>query len=167
MNISLKKFIALALALVMCMSITTTAFASETSNNAIPENATRHEIHLTLEPEASTDENGGAQTYIWGNPGMNLIDHHTASTASFTVTDRYFAYEMNAIIYDGSTTTQPYSVALKYVNAGIIANMSGIADGTNYKLDWIDLDLDGDYYFQVTNDTDYILSVDIIYYSWN
>ena len=171
MTKKLKSIIVLTLAFAMCLALNSTAFAAEsTTPEGIPEYATRHEMQLTLFPEgyegdeATTD---GMQSYIWGNPSMNLIYHHTASTSSFYVSDRYFAYEMEAIPIDGVPTTQGYYVAFKPQAGGIKASMSGYADGSNYKLDWIDIYTDGNYYFEVTNNTDYILSINIIYYSWN
>jgi hypothetical protein len=166
----IKTFIALTLALVMCLGLSTTAFAAETNDSGIPENATRHEIQITLAPEESLEGNivnGGAQTYAWGNPSMNLIYHHTATTSSFYISERYFAYEMNAIPLSGVATNQTYTIALKASGAGNITSMYAAADGVTHKLDWIDLNNDAYYYFEVTNNTDYILVIDIIYYSWN
>lgn len=166
----IKTFIALTLALAMCLGLSTTAFAAETNDSGIPENATRHEIQITLAPEESLEGNivnGGAQTYAWGNPSMNLIYHHTATTSSFYISERYFAYEMNAIPLSGVATNQTYTIDLKVQNAGTKTSMYAPANGVTYKKDWIDLDTDTYYYFEVTNDTDYILVIDIIYYSWN
>lgn len=166
----MKKFLSLLLTISMVFCFSTAVFAAEDTSNAIPENATRHTIELSLAPgEAIGDDNSnsGVSPYIWGDPSMSLVDHHSAYTSSFYVSDKYFAYEMEALTVDGGETQQGYGVAFEHINGGVIASMSGHADGSIYKADWITINTDGYYRFLVTNNTDYYLTVSIVYYSWN
>ena len=157
-----KSIFALTLALILCFS--TVAFASEDTAAGIPEYATKHTLEITLNPE---DEYSVAPC-IWGDPSVSMIDHHTVNTSSFYVSDRYFAYEMEAIPASGVATSQGYTVSLVYSGANAVkASMSGNADGGLYKKDWITISTDGNYYFRITNNTDYVLNVYITYYSWN
>lgn len=169
----MKKFISILLTFVMTLCTFTFAVSAEESeNNGIPENATRHTIALTLNPEEiySGEIGNGDNTaspYIWGDPSLSMADNHVAYTNSFYVSDRYFAFEMEGFLYNDAISDESYCVALEYVGAGVIASMSGYADRSLYKLDWIDIYSDGNYRFMVTNNTDYILTVYITYYSWN
>lgn len=156
-----KSIFALTLALILCFS--TVAFASEDTAAGIPEYATKHTLEITLNPE---DEYSVAPC-IWGDPSVTMIDNHTVDLSSFYVSDRYFAFEMEGIPASGTPTSQGYSVALRYSGASTVASMSGNADGSNYKKDWITLPASGNYYFRVTNATNYVLTVSITYYSWN
>ncbi len=166
------------LAFIMCIvlfvcSVCTSVYAAEATENAIPENATRHTIAITLAPEEefSADVNIGdaASPYVWGDPSMSIIDNHSAYTKSFYLSDRYFAYEMEGFLEDGNVySNEGYSVILEHAASGAaIASMSGYADHSLYKLDWITIPVDGDYRFQIVNQTDYNLTVYITYYSWN
>jgi len=165
----MKKFLSVLLNLSMVFCFSTAVFATENDTNGIPEYATRHTIELTLAPGETIgdDSNSGVAPYIWGDPSMSLVDHNSAYTSSFYVSDRYFAYEMEATKTDGTETQQGYCVALEYVNGGVIASMSGHADGSLYKNDWITINVDGYYRFLVSNNTDYDLRVLMTYYSWN
>ena len=167
----MRKFIAILLTFVMtlCMS-TFIVSAEETENGSIPENATRHTIALTLNPEEVAEIGNGDNNvapYIWGDPSLSMADNHVAYTKSFYVSDRYFAFEMEGFLEDNAVSNESYCVALEYVGGGVIASASGRADHTLYKLDWIDIYTDGNYRFMVSNNTDYILTVYITYYSWN
>lgn len=170
----MKKFIAtlLVLAMTFCMS-SISVFAEETKENTIPENATRHTIELTLQPEdiynadVISAENSGVAPCIWGDPSITMIDNHVAYTSSFYVSDRYFAFEMEGFLDDGITTNEGYVVAFQHISGGTVASMSGNPDGSVYKVDWITINVDGNYRFQITNGTDYVLTVYITYYSWN
>ena len=157
----MKKFIAALLTLAMVFCMTNTVVFAEESENTIPENATRHTVELTLNPEDSVSP------YIWGDPSITMIDNHTAYTSSFYVSDRYFAFEMEGFLEGDPITNEGYSVALEYVSGGIIASASGYADHSLYKVDWITINVDANYRFKVTNGTDYVLTVYITYYSWN
>lgn len=168
----MKKFLAILLSTVMTLCFSSAAFAAE--GDPIPEGLEKHVIELavapgetTIDPSTLISGEDAIAPCIWGDPSMSIIDHYSANTSSFYVSDKYFAYEMEAIPSNGVATSQGYCVELKYVNAGTIASMSGEADGSNYKLDWITINVDGNYYFRVTNDTDYVLNVYLTYYSWN
>lgn len=165
----MKKFLSLLLTLCMVFCFSTAVFAAEDNPNGIPEYATRHTIELSLAPGEAIgeDSNSGVAPCIWGDPSMSLVDHHSAYTSSFYVSDKYFAYEMEALKTDGTPTSQGYCVAFEHINGGVIASMSGNADGGNYKNDWITINTDGYYRFLVSNNTDYYLTVSITYYSWN
>lgn len=167
----MKKFLSVLLAVVMTFSLSSIAFAAEDTSNSIPEDATRHTIELNLAPgensiEVGTNENGVAPC-VWGDPSMSIIDNHSAYTSSFYLTDKYFAYEMEALTMDGQAIQEVYTVAFEYTGAAILASMSGYANGNNYKNDWITIDLDGNYRFLVTNSTNSYLTVSLTYYSWN
>ena len=159
----MKKFIVLLLTLAITLSLfSVTAFAEESYPNGIPENATRHTIEVTLRPEESITP------FVWGDPSITMVDNHTAYTGSFYLSDRYFAYEMQGFLEEpGATSTESYSVILEHTSGGMIASMSGLADGATYKKDWITINVDGTYRFRVVNNTDYTLTVYMTYYSWN
>lgn len=161
----IKSILAMTLALILCFS--TVAFAADTtdSETGIPEYATKHTVELTLAPESDENDNSIAP-YVWGDPSVSLIDHHTVNTAEFYLSDQYFAYEMEAIPASGTATSQGYAVSLMCGSATKAA-MTGNADGGLYKKDWITISTDANYYFKITNNTDYVLNVYITYYSWN
>ena len=157
----MKRILAILLALVLTIGMSTSVFAAE-PENTIPANATRHTVEVSLAP----GENDIAP-YIWGDPSMSIIDNHSAYTSSFYVSDKYFAFEVYGELINGTYTNQVFSVGLEYVNGGTIASISCAADRSLYKVDWITINLDGNYRFKVVNPTNYYLSVFITYYSWN
>ena len=159
-----KKLIALFLAMVLATSFATTAMAAET-DSGIPENATRHTIELTVAPDGTiegTDEDGVAP-FMWDQENYTVSGDKTY-TLQFYVSDRYFAYEMSATNSSGSGN---YSVALM-TNSGQtqITSKNGVADGTVYKNDWIELPGDLNYLFMISNYTGTSINVTITYYSW-
>ncbi len=161
----MKKIFALVLTLSMLLCCNTVIYAVEDTSTAIPADATKHTIEVSLEPGEDWDATVAPR--IWGDPSASLIDHHSVYTSSFYVSDRYFAYEMEALPGSGVPTDQGYTVALQYTSGGTIASATGCADGSIYKVDWIDIYVDSNYRFHITNSTDYGITVYITYYSWN
>lgn len=163
----LKKIFALFLAIVLATSFSTVAFAAE-DESGIPENATKHTIEVTVEPGETFDgSEDGIAPYIWNQIGHTVSGDKTY-TLQFTVPDRYFAYEYSAVPTSGGTSSGSYSVSL-LLSAILspLATGSGIADGANHKVDWIDLSGNsGSYQFLIINSTGTSITVSITYYSW-
>ena len=161
----LKKFVALFISAILVFALSIPAFAADDSSKhpPIPENAVKHTISVSVPANDVAD--------VWGNPSCDMADHVTYYTDPFYVSDPYFGYEMTAYGLDGDASNQFYTINLQLSgnnNGGIfMAGMTGRAHGGRYKLDWISLNASTNYRFQVINNTDYILCVDIIYYSWN
>ena len=164
----MKRFVSLLMAMLLCLSIGSVAFAAEGSANTIPENATEHTVAFCLPAQGEmTVPADGIAPYIWGDPSVTMVDHYVYYTAPFYVSDRYFGYEVEGFLDPGIVTDRGYSVSLQHVNGGVISSMSGEADGSLYKVDWVNIYTDGNYRFRIANDTDYTLTVYITYYSWN
>ena len=131
----MKKFFAIFLAIALCIVGTTTAFASETERDPEP-------------------------TRMWASGTYVVPAYSSVDTGTFSLTDRYFAFEMSAT----SSSSGTYTVALKrsgvtkasatkYVNSGI------------FKKDWITI-TSGSHYFTITNNTSASITVTLTYYSW-
>ena len=157
----MKRILAILLALVLTIGMSTSVFAAE-PEDTIPANATRHTVEVSLAPGENI-----INPRIWGDPSMSLVDHYSAYTSSFYVSDKYFAFEVYGELINGTYTNEVFSVGLEYVNGGTIASLSCAADRSLYKADWITINVDGNYRFKVVNPTNYYLSVFITYYSWN
>ena len=157
----MKRILAILLALVLTIGMSTSVFAAE-SENTIPANATRHTVEVSLAPGENV-----INPRIWGDPSMSIIDNHSAYTSSFYVSDKYFAFEVEGELINGTFTNEVFNVTLEYTSGGSVAGMNCYANGSISKLDWITINVDGNYRFKVTNPTNYYLSVFITYYSWN
>lgn len=162
-----KKMIALFLAIVMATCFATTAMAAE-PETAIPENATRHTIELTVNPDG-TLEGGedGISPFIW-NQENHTVSGDRTYTLQFNVPERYFAYEMRATATNGNALSGYYMVELLDAQTfGVIASYSKPANGNTYKVDHIDLYASNErVLFCITNGTGVPISVTITYYSW-
>ena len=162
-----KKMIALFLAIVMATCFATTAMAAE-PESAIPENATRHTIELTVNPDG-TLEGGedGISPFIW-NQENHTVSGNKTYTMQFNVPERYFAYEHRATDANGNAISGSYSV--KLIDAeifGVIASNTKPVDGVTYKVDHIDLNATNErVLFCISNIAGVPISVTITYYSW-
>lgn len=150
-----KKIVALLMALVMCLSFSTSVFASE-----IPE-VEKHTI--TFEIPASDES--GVQPRIWNDPYFNLGSNVTLFTSSFVIPDRYFAYETRATNSNGNAISGSYIVDLMY-EGNSVTYMTKPIDGNTYKNDWIDVHAGKNYSFKITNGSSSSIIVYITYYSW-
>ena len=157
----MKRILAILLALVLTIGMSTSVFAAE-PEDTIPANATRHTVEVSLAPGENI-----INPRIWGDPSMSLVDHYSAYTSSFYVSDKYFAFEVEGELINGTFTNEVFNVTLEYTSGGSVAGMNCYANGSISKLDWITINVDGNYRFKVTNPTNYYLSVFITYYSWN
>ena len=156
---NVKKFVALLMACVLMMGISTTAFAAETEESTIPEHATKHTIEMTVEPGESV------APYIWNQGSFTPPAGGATYTAVFNIPDRYFAYECSAIGPNGMTINANCYVALLVSYDVPIANLPLPINGTTHKMDWITVD-PGNHQFRIINDTSYAITVNITYYSW-
>lgn len=167
---NLKKTFALFLALIFAISFSTIAFASE-DESGIPENATRHTIEVTLDPmESITEEDEGIAPYIWNNESHTLKAGSVTYTQQFNVPQRYFAFESSALTSSGTSCEGTYAISLMRSTVAPIAGATGLSvDGSVEKLDWITIDntSSSDYHFKITNNTNYTITVSIVYYSWS
>lgn len=149
-----KKIWAVLLAILMCLTSSITAFATD----EIPA-VTPHTI--TIEVPAGES---GVMPLIWGQFSPGIMDGVVYNTPSFYVPDPHFAYEVYATAMNGNPVNEPYAVSLMMGN-GVKAHIQGTANGSHYKNDWISV-TSGNYYFRINNATSYNLSVYITYYSW-
>lgn len=156
---NVKKFVALLMACVLMMGISTTAFAAETEESTIPEHATKHTIEMTVEPGETV------APYIWGENTFSPPVGGVTYSATFNIPDRYFAYECSAIGADGSVINSTCNVALLKSYNVLIANIPAPIDGTTHKNDWITVD-PGNHMFRLTNNSGSPITVTITYYSW-
>ena len=123
----------------MATCFATTAMAAE-PDSEIPENATRHTIELTVNPDG-TLEGGedGISPFIW-NQENHTVSGDRTYTLQFNVPERYFAYEMRATATNGNALSGYYMVELLDAQTfGVIASYSKPANGNTYKVDHIDL----------------------------
>lgn len=162
----LKKIFALVLAVALATSFSTVAFAAEESG--IPENATRHTIEVTVEPGETIDgSEEGIAPYIWGQGTYSPPVNGATYTASFTVTERYFAYEAIATSSNSNESgTCSITLMLNDAETSIASMNIHINSGENLKNDWITL-YDSRYLFRLVNNTTSTISVTITYYSWS
>lgn len=164
-----KKILALLLTIVMCIGMSTTAFAEEPASPDISDSmaeAERHTITIEVAPGEEIGAEDGIMPLMWDETHVSVMNGGGVNTASFYVEDRYFAYEVSATGPHGETITSgTFGVKLLTSGGGLKASMSGDADGSTYKLDWITME-SGTYYFRVVNATPAILNFHIIYYSW-
>lgn len=166
-----RKIVALFLAMILAIgNLSITAFASETgSENTIPENAERHTIEVTLEPGENLDgtNESGIAPYMWGQESHNVSTGYITYTERFYVPERYFAFEMSATDTSGNAVSRNYTVQL-LLQQGLstIASITGTANGTVYKTDWIDLSANQYYLFAIHNSSGTALTITLTYYSW-
>ena len=162
-----KKMIALFMAILMATCFATTAMAAE-PDSEIPENATRHTIELTVNPDG-TIEGGedGISPFIW-NQENHIVSGNKTYTMQFNVPERYFAYEMRATGTNGNAVNGNYRVDLLDAQVfAIIASNTKAVNGITDKVDHIDLYSSNlRVLFCITNGTGVPISVTITYYSW-
>lgn len=149
-----KKLVSVILAVVLCFSFSLNAFAFEAEKAPTPE---KHVVTLNIAP-------GGSSTVspmMWNKKSYTVGVGVTTYTEQFVIPDRYFAYEMTA------TGGSAYTVTLVHNVSYFIASMGGVADGSSYKNDWIDLYSTGDtYQFRIVNGGSSTIYVTLTYYSW-
>lgn len=157
-----KRFLATLLTILTLVgSFPCMAFAADNSDEN-PE-ITSHTIVLSV-PAADPDEEG-IVPYIWDEQEPGIADRSEYKTKPFYVSDRYFAFEAHATATNGDPVNENYKVALVFNNSDKSV-ISGTADGSHYKQDWITVS-SGTYYIAVRNYTSSNLKVYIKYYSWN
>ena len=139
----MKRFIAVIIALIMCITTSNIAFAAELDTPA-------HEEII--------DEMYDSKTVI-------IPANSSVTTSSFYIPDPHFAFETRGNTSTGGTTSGSYLVELKH-GSGTHASMNLDIDGYNYKLDWISV-YAGTYYFKITNYSNTSISVVLTYYSWS
>lgn len=164
----LKKIFALFLAIVLATSFSTVAFAAE-DESGIPENATKHTIEVTVEPGETFDgSEDGITPYMWGNGTYNPPISGATYTASFSVNEKYFAYEATATTSNTNVSGDCNVILMLNDAVTSIASLYVPVNSTDSpaKNDWITL-YDTNYLFKITNNTNSALSVEITYYSWN
>ena len=150
------------LALTLCLSLSTTAFASETSE--IPENVTKTTVTYTVDAGESVTT---VQPRIWNQESHTVGVGYTVYGLQFTIPDRYFAFEVYATDSNGNAVNASYTVALVYDITSVVSTITGTANGTVYKNDWIDLSYGGKtHQFRYINLSSTALSVHVTYYSW-
>lgn len=160
----IKRFFTFLLTCVMVLTCTATAFASDAdSPNASTPEAEAHTISVTLAPAESIDDNG-IMPLIWGQETPAIIDNASYTSPDFYVSDRYFAFEASAIGINGQAVNGKFSVAL-ISGSSTKASVSGDANGTISKKDWITM-TPGDYHFKISNNTSSYLNFTVTYYSW-
>lgn len=160
-----KRILSMLLALTLCLSLSTTAFASETSE--IPENVTKTTVTYTVDAGESITT---VQPRMWSGNTYTLNSGTATYTAQFTIPDKYFAYEVYATDSNGnalsSSTTAFYVYLMEDDVETTIASLSGAANGTTYKKDWITVTAGNSYLFKIYNNSSTSLSVTITCYSW-
>ncbi|MCI9454401.1 MAG: hypothetical protein HFG83_11350 [Dorea sp.] len=154
----MKKSISLLLTIIVCFSMSISAFAADEDNFVIPKDIKETTITYQIDP----NDVDGIQPFIW-NTEERETNKQTAYTPFFTIPDRYFAYEITAT---SDNPSGQFSVALIDKNSVTIRSISGIADGSYRKSDWIDVTAGQVYQFKVTNQTNSYLKFTITYYSW-
>jgi hypothetical protein len=162
-----KKFCALFLAILMTLSIASTAMAAETETG-IPENATRHTIELTVSPDGTIEgDTDGISPFIW-NQENHTVSGNKTYTQQFTVPERYFAYEVRATNTSGNAISGTYKVELLLAATfSTFASCSQNVNGSTYKVDHIDLRTSNrTCLFCITNYAGVPINVTITYYSW-
>lgn len=155
-----KILLTLITIIALLFSLSPKSFAAK--NSVEDQSITSHTIVLSISAVSSEDD--GIVPYIWGEFNPGTVSHNIYNTPSFYIPDRYFAYEVSATATNGSPVNENFSVALKY-NSATKSIISGKANGSVYKNDWIDV-VPGNYYFAVNNSTNSDLSIKITYYSW-
>ena len=133
----MKKVISTILAIAMCIAIATTSVA------------------------ASETEREKQPTRMWDSVTYVVPAYSSVNTGSFSLTDHYFAFEMNATSVSGGT----YTVAFKRNNVTMVSVTQNINSGT-FKKDWITI-ISGTHNFTITNNSGVAITVTLTYYSWN
>ncbi len=157
----MKKIISMLLVLIMCFSLfAVTAFASEDELHSSLE---EHTVTLNIAPGGNAE----IMPAMWEQNTYTVNVGVTTYTAKFVIPDRYFAYEMSATGTNGQATSVLYSVYLVYNVTVPITGIGGVADGTPYKNDHIDLYSTGEkYQFKIVNEGNTAIKVTLTYYSW-
>ena len=163
-----NKILALLLTLIMCVSFSATAFAAEPASPDISDSmaeAERHTITIEVAPGEEIGVEDGIMPLMWDESHVSLMNGSSADTVGIYLEDRYIAYEASETGPHGETITSgTFGVALMR-NGATKASVTGDADGSIYKKDWITM-TSGTYYFHAVNNTPAILNFHIKYYSW-
>ena len=138
----MKRIIAIALAIIMCIIPCNNVFADE--------------LDTPVEPEI-IDEMYASGTYTV--PANSSID-----TSTFYLSDPYFAFEMRATYASGGPASGKYKVALKR-GSSTKASGTNYVNGSTIKIDWISI-ISGTHKFTITNNTAFPIIVTLTYYSW-
>lgn len=157
----MKKMFSFVLALALMLSVNASyAFAAE------PEDPATEPVEHTIEIFVEPYENVGIRPYIWDQRNVGMPSGTTATTPSFTVPERYMAFEASATDVNGNGPGVSYTVNL-YSNSVFKAGGNFTATGNFEKIDWIDLEASNtSCYFKVSNYSGVGLIVTIKYYSW-
>ena len=156
-----KRLLTLVLALVLCFTLSTTSFAADTNN--MPE-VKKETVTFSLDAGESTM---AVQPRIWNQTSMTVQPNSHTTGLKFYIPDRYFAYEVYVTNSNGSTSNSNFALSLMYDVTSTVTSISGIANGTTYKNDHIDLTSGGRYYnFRFINNSNNTLTFYVTYYSW-
>ncbi len=157
----MKKFISLLAVLTLCISMATTAFATDGKDSSEIEKTT---VTYEIEPgtELVTKPGESVDPCIWGQE-THEPTAKVRYTTPFTIPDRYFAYEMTAT---SGNPAGEYAVALMDRYNTVTTSRTNIANGSTLKNDWITVDAGEAYQFRITNFTGSNLKVTLTYYSW-
>ena len=139
----MKRILAIALTIVMCVTLANTVSAAE--------------LDTPVEPEI-IDEMYASGTYT-------ILAHNTLTVGPFYVPEHNFCYKMQACLADGGTSNSTYTVTLKKSPGGTISSATHSINNITYKYDWISV-TSGNHYFTISNNSDQTIEVTLIYYSW-
>lgn len=159
---NLKKMLSFVLAIVLVFGANlTTAFAAEPGDTVTE--PVRHTIEVVVEP----GEEAGIMPLIWDEKYVGMPINSTATTASFTIPERYMAFEATVTDSNGNACNAECSITL-YCNSEPKAGGSFEANNKSEKIDNIDLRVtNSSCYFKITNASNTALRVHIVYYSWS
>lgn len=159
---NLKKMLSFVLAIVLVFGANlTTAFAAEPGDTVTE--PVRHTIEVVVEP----GEEAGIMPLMWDDDNIGVTRNTTVTTASFTVPERYMAFEATVTDSNGNACSAECSITL-YSNSSAKSGGSFSANGIMDKIDWIDLRATNtSCYFKITNTSNTALRVHLVYYSWS
>lgn len=151
-----KKVLSFLLAIVMVFAMSfTTAFAAEA-----PESNMEQNTHAT-----SGDE--GIMPLVWDQFSVDVPANGSVTLSGYNIYERYMAFEATATVMGGGTNSGTYSVHVQR-NGASIAGIGRTIDGVMHKKDWIDFQSTNNTFgFQITNNSNVGIHVEIVYYSWS
>lgn len=159
---NLKKMLSFVLAIVLVFGANlTTAFAAEPGDTVTE--PVRHTIEVVVEP----GEEAGIMPLMWDDDNIGVTRNTTVTTESFTVPERYMAFEATVTDSNGNACNTNCTVSI-YSNSFVRAAISVNADGIMTKKDWVDLkSTNTSCYFKIANASNTALRVYLVYYSWS
>ena len=103
--------------------------------------------------------------YMWDDGSFWPITG-TSNTPRFTVDSTNFAFETNATDVNGNHCSANYTTSLMNSSNNPIASIGNIADGQTEKMDWLNVQNGGTYYFRLISHSSTPIAVYLKYYSW-